>query len=211
MIKKGVKLSLALVLIGIAVMTGNAMGDDDDGHYDGGGFYGRGYQGRGGDNDGRWFFGSRDGWKGSADVARAENQLYLKECGACHFAYQPGLLPARSWEKMMNGLEDHFGDNAELLPEDRQAIMNYLLVNSADKSDYKASIKIIRSLRGQAPLRISETPYFAHEHREIPRRAWADNAKVKSLSHCDRCHTNAREGDFNEHQVNIPGFGRWED
>ncbi len=33
------------------------------------------------------------------DVAPVKNALYLEECGACHFAYQPGLLPSRSWKK----------------------------------------------------------------------------------------------------------------
>jgi hypothetical protein len=25
---------------------------------------------------------------------------YRKECGACHFVYLPGLLPARSWNRL---------------------------------------------------------------------------------------------------------------
>ncbi|HPQ24397.1 MAG TPA: cytochrome C, partial [Gammaproteobacteria bacterium] len=47
-------------------------------------------------------------------VAPVDNPLYLQECGSCHFAYQPGLLPARSWNNLMGGLENHFGENAEL-------------------------------------------------------------------------------------------------
>ncbi|MDH5218993.1 MAG: diheme cytochrome c, partial [Gammaproteobacteria bacterium] len=48
------------------------------------------------------------------DVAVVTDSLYKEECSACHMAYQPGLLPARSWEKMMDNLADHFGENAEL-------------------------------------------------------------------------------------------------
>jgi hypothetical protein len=40
----------------------------------------------------------------------------LKECGECHMAYQPGLLPAASWNRIMDGLADHFGENASVLP-----------------------------------------------------------------------------------------------
>ncbi|MCW9089130.1 MAG: diheme cytochrome c, partial [Gammaproteobacteria bacterium] len=35
------------------------------------------------------------GWSRRApDVAPVKNELYQSECGSCHFAYQPGLLPA---------------------------------------------------------------------------------------------------------------------
>ncbi|MGK7345458.1 MAG: diheme cytochrome c [Candidatus Nitrospinota bacterium M3_3B_026] len=194
--KKAVKLFLVIITLAMAGAAGQAMGDDDD-HHD--------------DDDGRGFF-LGGGWKGSADVAKVEFDMYKKECGSCHFAYQPGFLPERSWEKVMAGLDDHFGDNAELFPEDHEVILDYLRRNSAEKSGHKASVKITRSLRGmEAPLRITTTPYFTHEHDEIPRRYWADNPKVKSLSMCDRCHTNADQGYFNEHEVDIPGVGRWDD
>lgn len=149
--------------------------------------------------------------KGSPDMTKAANPAYVKECGSCHFAYQPGFLPSESWVKLMAGLADHFGDNAELSPEDQKAITEYLTANSAEKSRVKASVKIIRSLGGAKPLRITETPYFIHEHREIPVKLYKENEKVKSLSHCNRCHVSAAEGSFNEHEVNIPGVGRWED
>jgi cytochrome c553 len=44
----------------------------------------------------------------------AERAQYEAECGSCHMAYAPGMLPARSWTKMLAGLDAHFGQNAEL-------------------------------------------------------------------------------------------------
>ncbi|MFQ5431542.1 MAG: diheme cytochrome c [Nitrospinota bacterium] len=174
-----------LLGIGIAAIAGQVMADDDD-------------------------FGRRI--SGARDVAQVNNILYTKECGSCHFAYQPGLLPARSWKRLIAGLEDHFGDNAELMDEDQLAITTYLVNNSADFSGYKASKKIMQSLnKNMSPIRITDTPYFIHEHDEIQRAAWADNPKVKSLSYCNRCHTRAEAGSFNEHDVMIPGFGNWDD
>ena len=38
------------------------------------------------------------------------NQTFKQACGACHFAYQPELLPSGSWEKILAGLDDHFGE-----------------------------------------------------------------------------------------------------
>ena len=56
------------------------------------------------------------------DVAPVANAKYKEECGSCHFAYQPGLLPARSWEKIMGNLENHFNENAELDQETQSRI-----------------------------------------------------------------------------------------
>ncbi len=210
-----VKLSVIFLALaaGMAVIAGQVFADDDgDDDNNRSGYYQNGRE-RDKDDDSRGgFFGGKDGFGGKADVAAVENVLYKKECGSCHFAYQPGLLPALSWEKMMAGLENHFGDNAELLKEDQVEITMYLIANSADYSDHKASIKISRSLDGMGnPLRITDTPYFINEHNEIPAKMWKDNPKVKSLSYCDRCHANAEAGSFNEHNVNIPGFGKWDD
>jgi len=146
------------------------------------------------------------------DVAPVENAAYRAECGSCHFAYQPGLLPEKSWRKMMAGLDDHFGDNAELSADVNKNILDYLVANSADKSDYKRSTRIVGSLQvGEVPLRISDTVYFKRKHNEIPARFVADNKDVGSYSKCAACHTRAEQGSYNEHEVKIPGVGRWED
>ncbi len=163
-------------------------------------------QGFADDDEGRFGSGHRPG------VAPVDNALYDKECGACHFAYQPGLLPARSWKRLMAGLEDHFGENAEMDEADVKAITEYLVKHSADKSDYKRSRKMARSIPAAAtPLRITEVPYFRHEHEEIPDRVVRGNAKVGSLANCDACHARVKAGSFDEDEIEIPGYGRWED
>ena len=48
-------------------------------------------------------------------------------------------------------------------------------------------------------------------HDEIPPRMVKDNPEVGSFSQCNSCHRGAAEGVYNEHQVSIPGYGRWED
>ncbi|BAV34057.1 cytochrome C [Sulfuricaulis limicola] len=148
----------------------------------------------------------------SADVAPVNNTRYAKECGSCHFAYQPGLLPARSWRKLMGNLADHFGDNAELPQEDAAAIADYLVKNAADRSNHRRSVKISDSLSpGQTPIRISQVPYIVSKHDEIPARLITGNPKVKSLTQCQACHSRAEAGLFSEHEINIPGHGPWED
>lgn len=146
------------------------------------------------------------------EVAPETNKLYNDECGACHFPYQPGLLPERSWQKLMEAkaLEDHFGENAELEEGDRNKILDVLIAGSAEKSRYKRSKKIMASLSdSDAPLRITEVPYIHDKHDEVVDEVIKKDKKVKSLSYCDKCHQKAKEGDYDDDTVMIPGSGNW--
>jgi len=146
------------------------------------------------------------------DVAPVKSTQYQEECGSCHFAYQAGLLPARSWEKMMGNLENHFGENAELDIETQTGLTQYLVRNAADHADYKRSSRIMGSLgKNDSPLRITETPYFLRKHNEIPRKVIENNPKLSSFSQCAACHVNAEKGSYDEDEVRIPGVGKWED
>ena len=138
-----------------------------------------------------------------------DNIVYVDECGSCHMAYPAQMLPSESWRKIMNGLDDHFDENAELDVESQKAIEEYLQGSSEYGSGkYR---KMFRNLGNQSPLRITELPYFRHEHDEIPSRFLKDNDKLTSLSQCNACHRNAEKGWFDEDDVFIPGVGRWDD
>jgi hypothetical protein len=151
-------------------------------------------------------------WRSQPGVAPVTDASYKNECGACHFPYQPGLLPERSWRKLMAGLDNHFGDNAEMAPEENKKLLDYLVSNSADKSSHRRSQKINRSIAPSVtPLRITDVPYIQREHREIPQRLISGNDKVKSLSQCNACHQSIESGSFSERQIKIPGYGRWDD
>ena len=39
---------------------------------------------------------------------------YQQECAACHVAYPPGMLPAASWQRLIDNLPRHFGTDASL-------------------------------------------------------------------------------------------------
>lgn len=145
------------------------------------------------------------------EVAPVHNDTYSEECGACHVVYPPGLLPSASWRKLLaaDALADHFGDNAELDDDVRKKILTFLVNNGADKSYYKRSRKIMASLKGAAPLRITEVPYIRDKHEEIPEHLIKGNPKVKSLSFCNACHQQISKFRFDEDTVNIPGYGNW--
>ncbi|HEY5994351.1 MAG TPA: diheme cytochrome c [Gallionellaceae bacterium] len=152
--------------------------------------------------------GTVQGWRG-VGVKPVDNKQYKEECGSCHFAYQPGLLPEKSWEKLLTaaGLHDHFGEVADLDKETLQAIREYVLANSAEKSYYKIARKItIATEDGPAPLRITEVRYIKRKHNDIPAKMVKDNKDVKSLSYCNACHTKAEKGIFKEDTVSIPNY-----
>jgi len=148
------------------------------------------------------------------EVKPVTNMQYQKECGDCHLAYQPGLLPSKSWAKLLTpeALEDHFGDNAELDPATLTTIYDYAMENAADKSFYKRSRKIaVATEAGEPPLRIIEVRYIKRKHKDIPEEMVKGNKDVKSLSQCNRCHTQAEKGIYDEDTVRIPNYPDWDD
>ncbi len=148
------------------------------------------------------------------EVAPVTNKVYLEECGSCHFAYPPGLLPGKSWAKLLDdkALNDHFGDNASLDADTLKEISDYAMANAAEKSSFKRSRKIaLATEEGEAPLRITEVRYIKRKHHEIPGKMVKGNKDVKSLSYCNACHTKADNGNFDNDTVSIPNYPEWDD
>lgn len=137
--------------------------------------------------------------------AGAKGQAAWKtECAGCHMLYHPGLLPERSWKKMMAGLSDHFGDNAELELPVQKEITEFLVALSADRGSNRRSGKILRSIKpSETPLQISQTLYFERKHDEIRPDVYK-RPQIKSAANCKACHPGAESGDFSEHRVKIP-------
>jgi len=119
---------------------------------------------------------------------------YQHECGACHLAYPPGLLPAASWQRLMANLPRHFGTDASLDAATGPAIATWLTANAG-------TYKKVREAPPQD--RISHADWFVREHRELGSAVWQRPA-VKSASNCAACHTRAADGRFGEHDIRIP-------
>jgi hypothetical protein len=131
------------------------------------------------------------------------NETYKENCSGCHFAYPPDLLPASSWKDIVTRLGNHFGESLTLDDASRQEIGKYLKENAADRSGSKKAGKILRSLGGQSPSRITEIPYIVKEHREIAPEVFKRRS-IGSLSNCIACHKVADQGQFDDDQVTIP-------
>jgi len=111
------------------------------------------------------------------DVRVPPNPAYMNECGSCHVAYPPQLLPASSWKQLMGQLDRHFGSDASLDPALRAEIERFL-------SHYAGR-------GGGTGLRITETRWFLKEHRnEIP--------AGKNPADCAACHAGAEKGIYED-------------
>lgn len=119
---------------------------------------------------------------------------YKQECAACHVAYPPGMLPAESWRRVLGNLPHHYGTDASLDAATVEELARWLSANAG--SD--------RRVREAPPEdRITRSAWFIRKHDEVPAAAWKRPA-VKSPANCAACHTQADQGDFNEHTVRIP-------
>lgn len=96
------------------------------------------------------------------------NPTYQAECGSCHVAFPPRLLPPQSWDRLMARLERHFGTDASLDDATRRDISAFLAQNAGRRA----------APAGEAP-RITQTAWFLKEHRK---------ANTKNPADCAACH-----------------------
>jgi len=140
---------------------------------------------------------------GKGNSTMLNNPTYTENCGTCHFAYPPGLLPSGSWVKILADPADHFGETIELDPESKKTIAEYLKANAADFSSAKLSAKIMKSIRTQTPQRITDIPLFQKTHHEIKQDV-IKRKSIGSLANCSACHTTAEKGIFIDDNIKIP-------
>lgn len=128
---------------------------------------------------------------------KVTDQQVQKECGVCHMAFQPAFLPAKSWDRMMGELSNHFGEDASLSANKVNTIRAYLTANAGDVKKQGVGRKYMRWVAPEgAPQRITENPAFLREHR-FPDRVWQD-PKIVTKSNCLACHPQADSGNYDD-------------
>ncbi len=136
--------------------------------------------------------------------ALPDNKTWRSECGSCHLAYHPTLLPARSWKTLMDRQQDHFGEALGLDATATAGILKFLQDNSAETGMTEPAFKINRSIpEDSTPLRITETGYWIEKHRDVTNGAWR-NPKVGSKANCGACHLDAEQGTFEDAAMRLP-------
>lgn len=119
---------------------------------------------------------------------------YTQECGACHTAYPPGLLPAASWQRLMGGLDRHYGTDASL---DAQTVQQLHAWLQAHAGTYK------RVAEEPPQDRITRSAWFERKHRKVEPAVWT-LPSVKSAANCAACHGGADQGRFDDDELRLP-------
>lgn len=132
---------------------------------------------------------------------QAENSAY-KQCSSCHKPYPPFMLPKDSWAKLMQGLENHFGETISehnITKADQESIYAYLIAHSAEDSNHTLALKTLQSLGELRPLSMKKVPYWRdiHENVVLP-------VDVKSASNCFACHKDFEYGILDKAHIRRP-------
>jgi cytochrome b len=130
------------------------------------------------------------------------NVAYQKECGACHYALNPGLLPASSWAVLMTSLREHFGDDASLDAATTRSLASWLVSNAAETFDTESANRL-RVVAPDDPYRITSAPYWARKHADIPPEVFARKS-VGGKVNCNACHRDAESGRYDDQAIAIP-------
>jgi len=110
---------------------------------------------------------------------------WKEECSSCHMLFPPQYMNAKGWQRLMAGLEHHFGTNAALEPDVNKVILDFLVHNAGVGEEYGSALS----------HRISNTRWFKSTHGKVPNEAWTIG-KVKNRANCPACHIGAERGDW---------------
>lgn len=133
------------------------------------------------------------------------NKKWAEECAkSCHIGFHPNLLPASSWQKLMSGLGNHFGEDVSLNENVNKEILDYLVSASAEHSVSEASKKLMYSIKeGDTPIKVTEIPYWMKKHSEISDEVYKRKS-IASKSNCTACHPGSEIGSFEDRDIHIP-------
>jgi hypothetical protein len=114
-------------------------------------------------------------------------KAWQTECGACHMAYPPQLLPERSWRKLMLGLANHFDEDASLDAATAGAVAGFLGSHAADSVN--GDPEFLRGLKPtDTPLRITDTPIWRAIHRRLLTPGVGTGPGIRTAANCTTCH-----------------------
>ena len=119
---------------------------------------------------------------------------YKTECASCHMAYPPAMLSKPSWQRIMGGLDKHFGTDASLDKATERQIGAWL---QAQGGTYK---RVEASSPGD---RLTTTTWFEKKHRKIDKAVWTRKS-INGNAHCQACLQGADMGDFEDDRGRIP-------
>lgn len=140
---------------------------------------------------------------GEAQFAMPADARYVGECGSCHTAYAPALLPAAAWRQVFGSLDRHYGMDASLDAKTRDGLLAAVLPLATEPGARPRYGTMTATAEALDFTRISLSPLFRYVHDEMPAYVWARKG-VLSRAQCGNCHRRADEGRYFEREVRIP-------
>ena len=139
-----------------------------------------------------------------ATRAAMHGQAWAKECGSCHLAYAPALLPFASWVRTLEEQDRHFGEDLGL---GAAGVARLLEHARKEPTPSWGAWKIATSVpKGESPLEISTTPFWRAAHASLPDSAF--RAPVSAGRHeCEACHRDAASGIFHPRMIHMAKDG----
>ena len=135
----------------------------------------------------------------------AGHAKYEQECGSCHLAYHPSLLPERSWKAMLADQHDHFGEDLGLSEATEATLLAFAAKHAAEHGESPVAWKINQAIPPtETPAKITETRYWQRRHRSLSETVWRNVPR----SDCGACHHDAQDGSFTPGAIDIPSSFR---
>jgi len=128
-----------------------------------------------------------------SQAALVQSEAWDKECGGCHLAYHPSVLPAPAWRALLDEQHAHFGEDLGLEESTVDALRAYMRPQSAEAHATPLAWKIDSTTRADAtPRRVTETDYWKKRHATLSAADWN---RTKRFA-CEGCHLDAAAGTF---------------
>jgi hypothetical protein len=102
----------------------------------------------------------------------------------------------------MDGLADHFGENASLDPSKAGSLREWLAANAGERWDTRAA-NMLRRVNAADPHRITAAPGWMRIHQDIPDSVFKSKS-VGAKGACKACHSDAETARFDPQRIAIP-------
>jgi hypothetical protein len=106
----------------------------------------------------------------------------------------------------MDGMANHFGENASLDPAKAATLQGWLTANASERWDTRAAI-MLRRVNAADPQRITSTQGWTRVHEHIPDSVFKSKA-VGARGACKACHGDAETARFAPQSIAIPKEAR---
>ncbi len=139
-------------------------------------------------------------------VAEASfDPAFAEECSACHMLYNPSLLRAADWRKVMATLDNHYGEDASLDPKTTQRITDWLVAHAAETADTRpAHLFALPVGPDGSPGMINDTRAWRKLHDDALESGAFKVKSVGSAANCQACHKDAQSGMFSPFSIKVP-------